>query len=408
MTSRRPVIALTIADTLSLTGTRLSMVAIPWLVLTMTGDPLLTGLAGFAEMLPYVVAKALGGPLIDRLGARRIAIVADLLSMAAVALVPLLHLVELLNLATLLPLVAILGTLRGPADAAKYAMVPAVAKFGGLPLERVTGIMGVIERLASTIGAAAAGALVALLGPAPALGVTAAFLGISALTVAFALPAAVQTPPAPSAGYVADLREGWRFFRRDAVLVGVVIMVASTNLLDTAYSSVLLPVWSEAFGDAALLGLLLATFSGASMAGSAIATVLAERLPRLPVYVIAFVLTGAPRYFAFALHSPMEALIAVLVVGGFASGFLNPILSAVMLERIPAALTGRVTALVNALCWTLIPFGGLFGGALITLIGLPTTFAVAGIAYLAVTLLPLALRSFREFANRPELPAPSL
>ena len=408
MTSRRPVVALTTADTLSLTGTRLSMVAIPWLVLTMTGDPLLTGLAGFAEMLPYVVAKALGGPLIDRLGARRIAIVADLLSMAAVALVPLLHLVGLLNLATLLPLVAILGTLRGPADAAKYAMVPAVAKIGGLPLERVTGIMGVIERLASTIGAAAAGALVALLGPAPALGVTAAFLGISAFTVAFALPAAVQPPPAPSAGYVADLREGWRFFRRDAVLVGVVVMVASTNLLDTAYSSVLLPVWSEAFGDATLLGLLLATFSGASMAGSAIATVLAERLPRLPVYVIAFVLTGAPRYFAFALGSPMEVLIAVLVVGGFASGFLNPILSAVMLERIPAALTGRVTALVNALCWTLIPFGGLFGGALITLIGLPTTFAVAGIAYLAVTLLPLALRSFREFANRPELPAPSL
>ena len=421
MTSRRPVVALTAADTLSLTGTRLSMVAIPWLVLTMTGDPLLTGLAGFAEMLPYVVAKALGGPLIDRLGARRIAIVADLLSMAAVALVPLLHLVGLLNLATLLPLVAILGTLRGPADAAKYAMVPAVAKIGGLPLERVTGIMGVIERLASTIGAAAAGALVALLGPAPALGVTAAFLGISAFTVAFALPAAVQPPPAPSAGYVADLREGWRFFRRDAVLVGVVVMVASTNLLDTAYSSVLLPVWSEAFGVAALLGLLLATFSGASMAGSAIATVLAERLPRLPVYVIAFVLTGAPRYFAFALgspsepphaaargSSPMEALSAVLVVGGFASGFLNPILSAVMLERIPAALTGRVTALVNALCWTLIPFGGLFGGALITLIGLPTTFAVAGIAYLAVTLLPLALRSFREFANRPELPAPSL
>ena len=407
MTSRRPVVALTAADTLSLTGTRLSMVAIPWLVLTMTGDPLLTGLAGFAEMLPYVVAKALGGPLIDRLGARRIAIVADLLSMAAVALVPLLHLVGLLNLATLLPLVAILGTLRGPADAAKYAMVPAVAKIGGLPLERVTGIMGVIERLASTIGAAAAGALVALLGPAPALGVTAAFLGISAFTVALALPAAVQPPPAPSAGYLADLREGWRFFRRDAVLVGVVVMVASTNLLDTAYSSVLLPVWSEAFGDAALLGLLLATFSGASMAGSAIATVLAERLPRLPVYVIAFVLTGAPRYFAFALGSPMEALIAVLVVGGFASGFLNPILSAVMLERIPAALTGRVTALVNALCWTLIPFGGLFGGALITLIGLPTTFAVAGIAYLAVTLLPLALRSFREFANRPELPAPS-
>ncbi|MBN9346887.1 MAG: MFS transporter [Devosia sp.] len=405
--SRRPVLALTAADTLSLTGTRLSMVAIPWLVLTMTGDPLLTGLAGFAEMLPYVIAKALGGPLIDRLGARRIAIVADLVSMATIALVPLLHLAGLLGLPTILPLVAVLGTLRGPADAAKYAMVPAVAAAGALPLERVTGIMGVIERLASTIGVALAGALVALLGPALALSVTAGAFGLSALIVAVGLPALPQPAPAASSGYLADLREGWRFFRRDAVLVGVVIMVASTNLLDTAYSSVLLPVWSEAVGDAALLGLLFAIFSGASIAGAALATVLAERLPRLPVYVIAFLLTGAPRYLAFAIDSPMPALVVVLIVGGFASGFLNPILSAVMLERIPAALTGRVSALVNALSWTLIPLGGLFGGALITLAGLPAAFAVSGTIYLAVTLLPLAMRSFRAFAERPALPSPT-
>ena len=34
------------------------MVAIPWLVLTTTGSPRWTGLVAFAEMLPYVLAKA--------------------------------------------------------------------------------------------------------------------------------------------------------------------------------------------------------------------------------------------------------------------------------------------------------------------------------------------------------------
>ena len=406
--SRRPILALATADAISLTGTRLSMVAIPWLVLTMTGDPVLTGLAGFAEMLPYVLAKALGGPLVDRLGARRIAIVADLASMAAIALIPLLHLAGLLSIATILPLVAMLGITRGPADGAKYSMVPAVAAIGAVPLERVTGIMGVIERLASTVGAAVAGALVALLGPALALSLTAAAFGISALTIAVALPAvAPPAAPAASTGYFADLREGWRWFRRDAVLVGLVIMIASTNFLDAAYTGVLFTVWAEAHGNAPLLGLLFATFSGASIAGSALATALAGRLPRLPVYVVAFLLTGAPRYMAFAIDSPFAALILVLLVGGFASGFLNPILGAVTFERIPAALTGRVSALVNALCWTLMPLGGLAGGALITLIGLPATFACFGLAYFAVTLLPLAVRGFREFAHRPAVPAAS-
>src|SRR5690606_36621075 len=65
---KRPLVALVLAQALSLTGTRLSTVAIPWLVLTATGDPVLTGLVGLAEMLLYVVAKALGGPWVDRLG----------------------------------------------------------------------------------------------------------------------------------------------------------------------------------------------------------------------------------------------------------------------------------------------------------------------------------------------------
>ena len=83
------------------------------------------------------------------------------------------------------------------------------------------------------------------------------------------------------------------------------------------------------------------------------------------------------------------------------------LVGAVTFERIPAALTGRVSALVNALCWTLMPLGGLAGGALITLIGLPATFACFGLAYFAVTLLPLAVRGFREFAHRPAMPASS-
>src|SRR6218665_1944041 len=122
MKSHRAFVSLAVATVLSTSGTRFSAIAIPWLVLTTTGSPVLTGLTGFAEMLPYVLAKALGGPLIDRLGARRIASPSDLAWMAAIALIPLLHLAGLLSMATILPLVAVLGVTRGPADGAKYAM----------------------------------------------------------------------------------------------------------------------------------------------------------------------------------------------------------------------------------------------------------------------------------------------
>ncbi len=165
MITRRPFVALALAEILSIAGTRLSTIALPWLVLTMTGDPVLTGLAALAEMLPYVIAKALGGPVIDRIGARRVALACDTASVAVVGLVPLLHALDLLSLPALLPILVVMGILRGPSDAAKFSLVPAVARLAAVPLERVTGVVGVIERLAAVVGAAVAGGLIALIGP---------------------------------------------------------------------------------------------------------------------------------------------------------------------------------------------------------------------------------------------------
>jgi MFS family permease len=404
MSRRKPFIALAIAETLSISGTRLSGVAIPWLVLSTTGSPVLTGLVAMMEMLPYVVAKALGGPLIDRLGPKRIAIICDSASVIAVGLVPLLHLLDLLTMPILLPIVFAMGVLRGPSDAAKQSMVPDIAELASVPLERVTGVVGAIERLASTAGAAAAGALIALVGPSQALAVNALTFAAAALVVAIGIPALRHAPKAEAAGisaYGRELAEGWHFMRRDAVLVAIVLMVATTNLLDQAYYAVLLPVWTQHSGHgAALLGTLFAVFSAASMIGAAIAALIGERMPRLLVYTVAFLLTGFPRFFVFAMDSPLALIFAILAIGGFASGFLNPIITSVLFERIPKPLMGRVTSLNAALCWALIPFGGLVGGALVDAWGLSAALLLTGIAYLAATLAPLAHGSFRGFDRK--------
>ncbi|MBB3464638.1 MFS transporter [Rhizobium sp. BK377] len=402
--SRRPFIALAIAETLSISGTRLSGVAIPWLVLSATGSPVLTGLVAMTEMLPYVVAKALGGPLIDRFGPRRIAIICDSASVIAVGLVPLLHLLGLLTMPILLPIVFAMGVLRGPSDAAKQSMVPDIAELASVPLERVTGVVGAIERLASIAGAAGAGALIALVGPSQALAVNALTFASAALVAAIGIPTLPPAPKAEAAGvsaYGRELAERWHFMRRDAVLVAIVLMVAMTNLLDQAYFAVLLPVWTQDSGHGpALLGSLFAVFSGASMIGAAIAALIGDRMPRLLVYAVAFLLTGFPRFLVFALDSPLTLIFAILAIGGFASGFLNPILSAVLFERTPKPLIGRVTSLNAALCWALLPFGGVVGGALVDAWGPSAALLLTGLAYLAATMAPFAHGSFRGFDRK--------
>jgi MFS family permease len=396
------------ANVISLAGTRLSMVALPWFVLTTTGSAAKTGLVGFAEMLPYVVAKAAGGPVIDRVGARKVSVIADIASVVAVGTVPALHHWGVLTFPILLALVAVAGLVRGPGDGAKSALVPDIADHAGLPLERITGMAGAADRLAGTIGAAVAGVIVSVLGPVSALTLDAATFGAAALLVAAGVPSwrasgMAEEPPTDQT-YVRQMKEGWDFLRTDAVLVSIVFMVAATNLLDQAYATVFIPVWAHDSGrGAAAIGLVFAFFSAASVLGSLLAASFADRLPRLPTYFLAFLICGAPRFVVFAIHSPIVVIVAVTVAGGFASGFINPILGAVIYERIPRPLMGRVTSLNTSLCWATIPFGGILGGGLIAAAGLAPALLVVGGAYFAATMLPAVLPQWRQI-NKPAAP----
>ena len=406
---RRPLVGWLSAEAISLTGTRVSMIAIPWFVLTTTGSVTQTGLVAFAELTPMVVLKVLGGPLIDRLGPRRVAVTCDLGSTVAVGLIPVLHLTGLLSFAALLVLVALAGALRGPGDSAKDALVPSITASAVVSTERVTGLQGSVERTAGALGAAAGGLLIAAIGPANALVVDAASFLVSATVLAWSTAglarAGGESGPEREdlTSYREQLAQGWRFLRHDPLLLGLSLMVAVTNLLDLGWTAVLLPVWAEDAGrGTAAIGLVLATFAGASILGSLLAAGWGERLPRYRVYVIAFALAGLPRFGAFALEAPVWALLVVMTVGGFSSGFLNPILGAVSFERIPAGLVGRVRSLSTAMAFALMPFGGLLAGALVAGFGLDPALLVVGVAYLLVTVGPaLVVPAYRQLDRRP-------
>src|SRR5262245_9641946 len=81
--SRNALGGLLAAEAISAAGTRMTLLAIPWLVLVQTGDPVKVGLVSAAEMLPYVLSGVLAAPLQDRLGARPTALISDFGSILA-------------------------------------------------------------------------------------------------------------------------------------------------------------------------------------------------------------------------------------------------------------------------------------------------------------------------------------
>lgn len=394
MTGRLPVAGLLATIGVATTGLRVAGIAIPWFVLTATGSVAQTGLVVAAEFGPYVLSKAIGGPLVDRLGQRRVSIATDLGSAALFGLVPLLHLLGALPLPALLLIVAAAGALRGPGDAAKHTLAPLVAAAAETPLTRVTGLVAATERTAGIAGPGLAALLITALGPPATVLTTAVCFGLSALVMGMCVPAALggsHTAEAATEPYLRQLRQGWQFVARDRLLLGLAVMIAVTNLLDVAMTSVLLPVWAHDQGRGiAVVGLLLSCMAAAQVVSSALASWRGDRLPRRTTYFVAFALSGPPPFLVLGLDARLEVVIATYLVAGLASGLLNPMLGAMVFERIPHRMLGRVSAPLDALAWAGMPLGGLAAAALVAGIGFTPALLVGAATYLAAVLVPTA------------------
>ena len=179
--------ALLAANSVSQVGNVLSFMAIPWFVLQVTGSPARAGITVATGALPVIAGGIFGGALVDRLGARRMSILADLASSMAVALVPLLYATVGLAFWQLLVLVFLGALLDSPGITARRSIYPDLAHDAGVSLERANALYQVVIRSAGLVGPPLAGVLIVALGASNLLWLNAASFVVSAGIVAVAV-----------------------------------------------------------------------------------------------------------------------------------------------------------------------------------------------------------------------------
>jgi predicted MFS family arabinose efflux permease len=395
-----------LANTVSIAGNSMTFLAVPWFVLATTGSATRTGITAFAEGAAFVASSAMGGLAVDRVGRRRISVWSDIVSGCAVAAIPALHLTVGLPFWALLALISLAALVRAPGETAREVMLPMLVQRAAVSLERATSAYDGVSRAARMLGAPLAGLLIALTGPANVLFVDAATFVVSALIVRVLVPShdvqpTVDRTEAHAAPWLGDLRAGVGYLLRDRLLLAVVIMVMVTNMLDAAYSSVLVPVYANRILHSAVgLGLITGVFGGAAFLGTIAYGMVGPRLPRRTVFTVAFMLVGAPRFAVLAAEPRLSTVLGVMFAVGLACGAINPILATVMYERVPEPLQGRVFGAVTAGCYAAIPVGALCAGYLVTLFGLRVSLLLVGAAYLVATLAPLVSPVWRQMDDR--------
>jgi MFS family permease len=392
-----PLLALLAANAVSLIGSTLTVVALPWFVLQTTGSPAKTGLTGFFVVLPHFVSGVFGGTIVDRLGFKRTSVAADLISALGIVLIPLLHVTIGLAFWQLLALVFVGSLLEVPGITARRSLLPELAALAKQPLERANAAYEGNQYLSLLLGPPLAGLLVSQLGAANVLWLDAATFALSAVVIAVALPsAAVQSVRRHTGRYWDQLLEGLRFLRGDRLLSALAVTLAITNCLGTPFLAVLLPVYvKETYGDASDLGLLIAAYGAGSLLGAVVFAAIGHRLPRRATWIGAYCLAPL-QFWVLAFSSSIPVTAAVFAFVGLSGGPLNPLLVTIRHERIPLALRGRVFSTFSAISAVAAPLGMVLQGNMIEGIGLHETIVALAITYQIVGLGLLFLPALRE------------
>ncbi|MGW7447449.1 MFS transporter [Kitasatospora sp. NPDC054795] len=409
MIRRLPLIALVAACGVSSCGATMTMIALPWFVLSRTGSGLQTGAVAAAETLGLVLSVVLVGPLLDRYGAWRGSIMADLAASVAVMAIPAAEALDLLSLPVLVVLVFGIGAGRAPSRSAKQVLLPAVLAATGVRVERGTSAEESALRTGDLLGAPLGGILIGLIGPTwVLLADGAALLTAAALVGLLVRPAAAagREPAGGAHGYLRELKQAAEHFRRDRLLLVIGVQCAALNALTVGLLSVLLPAYGlTVWHDSTLVGVLIAASSGASILGTALYGWLGDGGRRWRVFAICSLVSGAPVFLAVAADPHPVLLVLVVSACMMANGPINPVIAAVKYARVPEGLRGRVFAAFHASANAAMPVGLLLAGVLLDAAGPTAAVLVLGGLCLLVSLWPFVFRVWRELDEPERLPS---
>lgn len=389
---------------LSLLGNSIAAVALPLIVLQVTGSALGAGTVAAATALPAVAAGLLMGVVIDRVNRRTASVATDLVSAASVAALPVIDTVTGLDLGWFV-LCGVVGSLGDvPGMTAREALLPAVVRHGRLGAEQLLGLRESLSALAMLAGPAAAGTLMVLFDGSTVLWVTAATSAAAALATLL-IPREVGTvratahdlpagAPAASGGW-AQLREGWRVLGRSRFLLTVTTLSLVAALVLGALQGLVLPVWFTLVDQPGVLGFVLSAMAAGMLVGGTGYAVLGTRGPRRVWYLVGLGGTTAGIAVVVPLSSVATVLVGAFVIG-VSNGMLGALLGVLMIERVADRVRGRVMGTQNAVLTAAAPVGIVVAAVLVERWGVEMAATGLGAVWLVALVVGVAARSLRR------------
>jgi predicted MFS family arabinose efflux permease len=390
-------------ELLSVLGTQLTTVAVPYQVYRITHSSLDVGLVSLFQLFPLIAGSLLGGSVVDAMDRRRLLMMAQVLPALCSA-----GLAINTDLGTSLwPLFVLPAASAGfsPLDnAARSAIVPRLVRRS--ELSTANAMFQSLFQFGLVVGPAVAGLLLAGAGVRFVYWLDVASFG-SALFGAFMLS---PQPPLGATVRRAGFRsiiEGLGFVRGRQALQGAYLI--DVNAMVFGMPRALFPALATRLfgGGATTLGLLYAAPGAGALIG-ALTTGWVSRIQRQGLAVIVAVIAWGAAITAFGLVHWLPGALALLAAAGCADVISAVFRSTIVQLAVPDALRGRLAGLQIAVVTGGPRIGDLEAGAVAT--GFGDTFSVVsgGLACIVGALvLARVLPGFRRQRMEPAQHGPA-
>jgi MFS family permease len=396
-------------------GDQFTLIALPWLVLTVTGDTVALGTVLALLSIPRALFILVGGALVDRYSPKAVLMLTKHVNTILLGSLAILVYYGLWNLWLIYGLALAIGLATAFSLPSATSIMPHV-----MPREvlgKANGMMMGARQLSMFAGPLIAGMLIAVFGDgrsdtpdttgiALAFALDALSFAVSAWTLSKVgiKPSGVATgasSPAAAQPVWKSVKAGLRYCWDDASLRVCFCYWAAVAFFISGPVQVALPVLAHKVGsDAAAFGLLAGAYGAGSLLGMVVSGVRPGlRIGSFGTTVLLIDAIIGLLFIPLGLIGAVWQGVALLLAVGLLGGFLQVNIYTWLQRRVAPAMLGRTMALFMFIVMGIAPMSASITGWLLRSIGLRELFMACGGMLIAIALSTFALSGMRTVTD---------
>ena len=390
-----------LGQVVSLVGTWMQQVSLPWLVLSLGGSPLQLGFVSVLQFGPSLILAPFGGVVADRIDKRHMLIATQIGAAMQAAILFVLAATGAVEIWMVMVMALWLGLVNALDMPVRQALAADLVPRN--LLSNAIALNSMAFNSARVVGPAVAGLLIAAgtsVSGSETTGVAINF-GINFVTFAGVLTALVMMNPLEIRRFARperhpavldSLREGFWYAVRTPLVLWCLVLLGGIAAFGFNFQ-ILLPLFANevlALG-AEGYGALYAVMGIGSLAGSLTLAIMSKRraIPLMLGGGVVFSLLLA----GIAIGRDVIVVGALVMAAGYASMLMINTINATVQANVTDALRGRVMSFYVTVFAGSAPIGGIFAGAVAETWGTPAAFlAGAVLSLVTVGLVALGLR----------------